>query len=259
MLVALTVSLLIVTAPRAQALVKRTAESEVQTGQWFSVAVVRCRADERVVSGGYRLDPDSGNSPAASRAKGRRAWTVTAFESDFIAYALCTHRYKPAKVAETVAFGDSSHATAVTATCERGERAISGGFQFSELALRGPVYSSRPTGKQGWSIVAYSDNADLDLKGWAYCVPDQGGITIRRASRRVPPVASRTVVAKCRSNEARLSGGWTVRPRPDPINTAGPNPYFSEAYPRAQRAFLVTATNYSNMAGRISAITVCAK
>src|SRR5687768_4718187 len=107
-LVALTVSLLIVTAPRAQALVKRTAESEVQTGQWFSVAVARCRADERVVSGGYRLDPDSGNSPATSRAKGKRAWTVTAFENDFIAYALCTRRYKPAKVAETVAFGDSS-------------------------------------------------------------------------------------------------------------------------------------------------------
>ncbi len=70
-LVTATLSLLIATAPGAQALDRRTAESELK-GNGFAVAVAECRDDERVVSGGYHLGDGSSDTPIVSRAKGEQ-------------------------------------------------------------------------------------------------------------------------------------------------------------------------------------------
>jgi hypothetical protein len=252
------VSVFITNVAGANALVKRTAESEVQPNG-FSVALAECQADERVVSGGYRLPPGDSDTPITSRAKGNRAWTVVAQESGFTAFALCSKQIKPREVAETVGFKnpDNGRGTPATAKCGRDERVISGGFQFSEPIDNSPVFRSRPTDGRSWSVLALSELGDSDLKVLAYCVDDLSGVAVRKESVQVPSDEIKTVEAKCKSAETRLSGGWTVSPRPDWNNADGPDTFFSEAFPTAKEGFQTTAINFSAVAGRISSIAVC--
>jgi len=258
-LVAATLSLLIATAPGAQALDRRSAESELKSNG-FSVAVAECRDDQRVVSGGYSLDEGSSDTPIVSRAKGERAWTVTAQEDSFTAYALCSKNIGVKEVAKTVGFKntDRGSGTAASAKCPREKRVISGGFKFSTLVSNSPVFRSRPTDKRSWSVLALSEESDSKLKVLAYCVPDRGGVSTRKDSTQVGPSEVGTVEPKCKSSETMLSGGWTVSPRPDWNNEDGPDTFFSSAYPAAQQSFVATAINFSDVAGRISGYAICA-
>lgn len=252
-------SFLTATASGAHALDKRTAESEVR-GNGSSVAVAECRDNERVVSGGYRLDDGSSDTPTTSKAKGERAWTVTAQQTGFTAYALCSRRIRVTDVAETVGFRGtgSGRGTAASARCASDKRVIAGGFQFSEPIGNSPVFRSRPTDARTWSVLALSEADESKLKVLAYCVDDRGGISVRKDSAEIGANEVRTVEPKCRSSETRLSGGWTVNPRPDWNNDEGPDTFFSSAYPGAQETFVATAINFSSVAGTISGFAVCA-
>lgn len=259
MLTGAMLSFLTATASGAQALEVRIAESEVQ-GNGFSVAVAECRDNERVVSGGYRLEDGTSDTPTTSKAKGERAWTVTAQKTGFTAYAVCSRRIRTTDVAETVGFRGtgSGRGTAAAAKCASGKRVIAGGFQFSEPVGNSPVFRSRPTDGRTWSVLALSEADESKLKVFAYCVDDRGGISIRRDSAQIAAGEIETVEPKCRSGETRLSGGWTVNPRPDWNNEEGPDTFFSSAYPGSQDSFLATAINFSAVAGRITGFAVCA-
>lgn len=254
-----TLVLLFATAPGAQALERVTATSELQ-GNGFSTATAECDGTERVVSGGYQVTPGSSDTPVISKAKGERAWTVTAKEAGFTAYALCSKRINVQEVAKTVDFGSTSQGsgTPASARCPRGKRAIAGGFKFSTLVGNSPVFRSRPTDSRTWSVLALSEDEASKLKALAYCVPDRGGVSTRKDSTQVGTIESGSVEPKCRSGETLLSGGWTVSPRPDWQNESGPDTFFYSAYPAAQRRFVASAINFSDVAGKITGLAICA-
>ena len=212
------------------------------------------------MSGGYHLGDGSSDTPIVSTAKGERAWTVTAEEDNFTAYALCSKNIGVKEVAETVGFKSTNQGsgTAASAKCPSEKRVISGGFEFSTLVSNSPVFRSRPTDQRSWSVLALSEDSDSKLKVLAYCVPDRGGISTRKDSTQIGANQVRTVEPKCKSSETMLSGGWTVSPRPDWDNEDGPDTFFSSAYPAAQQSFVATAINFSAVAGRISGFAICA-
>ncbi len=256
-------SLLISTAPSAHALAKRSAESQPQNA--LEVATANCRAGERVVSGGYRLDdPRQSDTPTTSRAAGKRGWLVKTPGEEFTAYALCSKQLKLTRAAAVVRVDSTDNrGKQATAKCARGSRAVSGGFQFSKTIGNSPIYRSKPAGKRGWQVLGVADvfpaNA-LRLKVIAYCLEDAGQLVRRTDTEPAPDSADTyTTVATCRAGEELLSGGWTQTPRPDFDNALGPDIFFGLAHPRSRNKFAAGGPNFSAVAGQVGAIAICAK
>jgi hypothetical protein len=251
---ALAVSVLAACVPAApaDALVKRSdGGEEIGGGQWQAVA--QCRQGERVVSGGYATA--TGSSITESRAKGKREWVVES-NNDLRAFALCSRRLEVSRKSNLSAMTDDTSGTVAKARCARGARAVSGGFRFSGAVGDSPVFRSRPVGRRGWSVRAF-DSA-LDITAYAYCLRDAPELRIRSGTLEIAAGATESAQVACRRGEELLGGGWSVSPKPDWNNNAGPDTFYHRATRFGARTWKVSATNFGQP-GRIQPIAICAK
>jgi hypothetical protein len=116
---------------------------------------------------------------------------------------------------QTTTVSPGTVGTAV-ATCPRGWRAVSGGFQTSPLDLIGGtdflvVHASRSTSPRRWLVAAAQlGSGNGTLTALAYCRQVPAGVQVRSAGKTVPAVggASRTAKAVCPRGTRALGGGF---------------------------------------------------
>jgi hypothetical protein len=145
-----------------------------------TAAVAKCKRGETVLSGGFSSPGDDQVAfPVESRRLSKREWGVT--WSPFVpmsltAYAVCQKdAKKPAQATASISSIDNGGNGTATATCPKGTRVISGGFDQPDFAPPGtgilaPVDSLK-AGKRGWRVTAhnYGPAPADELVAYAYC------------------------------------------------------------------------------------------
>jgi hypothetical protein len=147
-------------------------------------ATAKCKQGTKVLSGGFEGQAVNGAfiQPYESRKDGGRKWTVSAgnyqgSSGTLTAYAFCADEHGlKTKSASTTKLAQSPGT--VSAKCEKGQRAVSGGFDnpdfgpdfFSDPQVT--PYTSMRVGKRQWTVSAFAFGiGGGTLTAYAYCEP----------------------------------------------------------------------------------------
>jgi hypothetical protein len=98
----------------------------------------------------------------------------------------------------------------VTATCRRGEKAVSGGFAADEIASPGPVLVLVRSLKQGgrkWTVSAYNSGNEGDLTAYVYCHEGKG-VKTREVEGTLDSAEVDSVEARCKRKQTLVGGGF---------------------------------------------------
>jgi hypothetical protein len=147
----------------------------------------------------------------------------------------------------------------VTAKCEKGTKAVSGGFEseFESPPVTSPfleVNESQRVGRRGWVTSALNDgSSEGELASFAYC----RGQKLTRVADTVPaPVGDFiTATAKCPRGTKVISGAFEG----SPIDLVGTTPvlYISESRRATKRTWEASAHSNGNEDGELTAIAYC--
>jgi hypothetical protein len=167
---------------------KKTTTVPVEAAEQGSATLeVKCKRGEKVVSGGYEI-PDfevvNGNYEFegyayASRKLGGRKWTVSALNYGeepvtLDAFAYCREAGGVKAESETATIEEAA-VGAATASCERGQRVISGGFENTNFGPTGTdpqvvPLSSAKTGQRSWTAAGWNEGGGAGtFTVYAYC------------------------------------------------------------------------------------------
>jgi hypothetical protein len=245
------------TAARAPtvASVTKTAAANDQT-----VVQAKCPRGKAPVSGGYELDIN--NSFAANSAEGidldRKRWSLTtnAFgePARVTSFAYCSPRGRDVKFrSDRIELGTGESAT-LTATCNRGEKVLSGGYAFVSSGLAaGLIEGSFRADSRSWSI--HGINAGTNqvlLLAFANCTAKRKvpRLTAVRKSVRFNDEGTTTATANCGRHRYALSGGFRI---------PGNSPELALLSRRVgSRGWRVKAGGLSGRDDNLTALTYCA-
>lgn len=248
--------MLLFIAPNAWALTKVTAETVEASpgGEWVGKAT--CPQGSNVVSGGFSGPSES--DAVVNRRAGNRGWLVKGQDTSeaMAVYAYCSRGLEPSVESRSgpLDFEGTGEGRAA-ARCPKGKVAVSGGWEFAETAGNQTVYTSLGGGRS-WKLSAASGDSPR-ITAFAYCLRDRGFI-VRENARHVDPNSDLDpIVARCRRGEELLGGGFKTTPKPDYDNSTGPDTFFSTSRRNGARGWQVSATNYSEVGGRVTTAAVC--
>jgi hypothetical protein len=147
-----------------------------------------------------------------------------------------------------------------TATCKKGTRVVSGGFDApgSEAAGDTPrnlAFLSERTGKRGWT--AGARNVETEAGDWivfAHCSDSLPKLKAKTATVTVPGDEAETATAKCPKGGEAVSGGFVAQ---DEATDDDPFPYESRRV--GKRKWEVGARNFRPDPVQLTAIAYCAK
>jgi hypothetical protein len=158
---------------------------------------------------------------------------------------------------ETVEVDPGENGSA-TATCKRGTKAVSGGFEaeydgdFSPFLLPS---ESRKLGGREWTSAAYNTSAESsDLTSFAYCRDQK--LRTKSATESVDSSDLDSVTARCKRGEKAFSGGFAA----EEIDLAAPTtPVFlpTQSLKQGKREWTVSAYNAGNDEGDLTAYVHC--
>jgi hypothetical protein len=188
-------------------------------------ATAQCEKGTKAISGGFEgeigiVNPsDPFVIPYMSRRDGGRKWTSAGmnFEDpgDITSFAYCRdQKVKTADASTTMAAFDES-ATA-TATCPRGTKAISGGFDNPDFAFNefvGPGIfptASQKLGKRRWTVSATNVGNDSgELNASVNCREGKGLRTVEDTTF-INEAGLHTATAECQRRQRVISGGFEI-------------------------------------------------
>jgi hypothetical protein len=160
------------------------------------------------------------------------------------------------KSSKTVEVSSGAHGSA-TARCDRGTRAVSGGFSIDWITggpTPFPDQSSR-TGRRGWTTegINFGFGTSGNLTTYAYC--REGKIASRTVSREIGPGGTGTVTARCARGMRAVSGGFNA----DEFTGAPDDPRFYIGVSRKvrRRAWEVGAANTGSVPGDLTVRINC--
>jgi hypothetical protein len=233
-----------------------------------------CPRGKTAVSGGYSTapyDPTYTNSqiyPSGSFKVGSRGWKEFAYQvggasGDFTDHVYC--RRGPALVTRSAtATVVSGGINSATATCPRGRKVVSGGFNspgYSDDFTGASVqpYAFHKFGARGWLVREINFGAtDGSFVAFAYCA--DRGVQVRTAVTMIQPYpATGSATASCAAGERVISGG-SKTPVFDPTTT-GPIPG-AQIFPYESRrtgrgAWTIRGENYGLTDGILRAFAYC--
>jgi hypothetical protein len=173
-------------------------------------------------------------------------------------FALGGKKLKTKSATTTVAADENGSATA---TCKRGTKAVSGGFE-TEFSLPPvnfpfiPAYVSRREGARAWTSSGFNDgDSDGDLTSFAYCRDQK--LTAVTDTVAAPVGQFATAAATCPRRTRVISGGFAG----SPIDLVGTTPvlYISESRRATKRTWEASAHSNGNEDGELTAIAYCGK
>lgn len=259
-----TSAIFLVAAPSALGLSTVKVDGHPVVGGEAIAGVAKCKPGQRVISGGF-VAPNTGAAVAVNRAKGKRGWKVLAFNIDSLSVrAHCSKTLKPLTKKKQISF-EGHDQRGSKAKCPGSTSVASGGWQYAEHTDNSPVYTSKPLRGSAWKVYAASDAASTDaITAYAYCLKHVK-LKVRSASRsigtdsvgRAAGPGDRTARTSCKHGETRYGGGFATSPKPDFSNTSGPDTFFNVAAGSGARGWKVSAHNYSQVAGKLTAIAIC--
>ena len=220
-------------------------EATITPGTTGSV-IAYCPAGTRAISGGFTA-PDFDTQGTAtvrfgSMRTGKRNWQVDAAglgpnAGRIVAHAYCQKPPQGIRIVRATAPIGVQSVAGVTATCRRGEQAISGGFTSPGFALdngqHAIVLSSYRSNRRSWYVQAFNftfDEANPTQPGtisaYAFC-RRKGGPAVSAhpvdvAVGEGDPI--KTVDANCPPDTWAISGGFDahITPLTDGFSAAGP-------------------------------------
>jgi hypothetical protein len=243
-----------------------------------ATATAKCKRGEKVVSGGFDADFDSNDTTVVlfeSRKTGGRKWTASAGNRDTGSAQLNTFAYcseslgglKTRSAQTTIPesfFPDASSGTA-TATCKKGERVVSGGFDgpYDPTAASGVIlpYESRKQGRRRWTVSAtsYGQGAGT-LTALAYCSESVGRLKTKSRSTTLPAGKGfdiDSVSAQCKQGQKVISGGFDSEFGSDFFSEPQILPFVSRKH--GGRKWTVVAFDNAFGSGDLTAYAYCWK
>jgi hypothetical protein len=194
-------------------------ESETVELNGTTSATAECQGKRKAVSGGFA--PESLGVPISRSSKaGKRGWTAEglAFKLDLTVYAYCSRKGKNPSTTSAETTVPGNEIRSVTASCQPGTKAVSGGFFGENGFILSPevrVNESRKTGGRSWTVTGGNGGfADGDLIAYVNC---RGGKGLKSRSKTTniagatgmeadPPGS---VTAKCKKGTRAISGGFS--------------------------------------------------
>jgi hypothetical protein len=271
------IAALTLAVPGAASGLKTKSKSVEVAGTEVASPTAKCKRGQRPLSGGFAAPvfDSSFVEPAIllyeSIKAGRRGWRVSgqnagAAPGTLTAYAYCA-RHKALKKSSAAAAVDSGDLDTQTASCKRGQRVVSGGFDSPDFDptdsfLAGIVaHESRRTKPGSWTVSALNNASsgtdERTLEVHAYC---RGGTRIKTSTRTAevapyPDVA--TATAKCKRGQRAIAGGFD-NPEFDPLGL-GPFMRIHESRKIGGRKWTVSGFNLGLGAGTLEAYVHCEK
>jgi hypothetical protein len=208
----------------------RSSTTTIAAGEG-GAATATCKRGAKAVSGGFEteffgVDTNFPFIPAeSSRRSGPREWTSSGYnngngEGDLTSFAYCrAQKIKSTSATVTIPVGQFETATA---TCPRGTRVISGGFEADPIIPGGGdtpvlrVSESQKVGNRSWEASAFSNgNLEGDLTAYVYC-RDGKRLKTKQASatltQKTPDMDFKDIEARCKRKQRVVSGGFTSPP-----------------------------------------------
>jgi hypothetical protein len=195
-------------------------ESETFELNGITSGTAECQGKRKTVSGGFA--PQSLGVPISRSSKaGKRGWTAEgfAFKLEMTVYAYCARKGKKPTTESAETTVPVGEIRSVTASCEPGTKAVSGGF-FGQLGGIGSVpdvrvHESRKTGVRDWTVSAGNRGGfEGDLIAYVNC---RGGKGLKSRSKSITldgatgmqADPSGSVTAKCKRGTRAISGGFS--------------------------------------------------
>jgi hypothetical protein len=254
----------------------KSASVTVDANETASIAA-KCKRGTNVVSGGFSapVTPNTSEGPqifpTASTKAGKRRWTASGFndassdEGELIAHAYCRAQAKRLETESESTTIDFLEANTLTATCEPGRRAVSGGFEGDNAPSEGffLVHSSHRTDARTWSAtgVNFGLATDADFSVFVHCLKGGKRLTTESASTSVPEnvgddYGAAAATAKCPKGRQAVSGGFEGSPFGDSAGDVFP--HISRKV--GGRRWKVEAVNSnSGASGTLTAYVYCEK
>ena len=159
-------------------------------------------------------------SPGLQRSAGR---SVTL-------QVVCGPRLGPVSSPHSTVFVGPGQTRTATATCPRGNRLLSGGFQRTNFVTRGGNYvtESRASSDRSWQVSGSAfGNFGGELTAIAYCLRSRGTIVSQASSETYLPVnqSATTTTPACPPGATMVGGGFATMPSgPALVSSAHFNP-----------------------------------
>jgi hypothetical protein len=207
-----------------------------------------------------------------SRKAGRRGWTTEgfAFKLDLTVYAYCARKGKNPSTTSAETTVPVGEIRSVTATCEPGAKAVSGGF-FGEIAGIGTVevrvHESRRTGARSWTVSGGNQgNRAGELIAYVNC---RGGKGLKARSKTTT-IAGATgmqddesgfATAKCKKGTRAVSGGFSGLVNESFLanDDSGPGVIASISRRAGGRKWETEALNIGGESGELTGYVYCQK
>jgi hypothetical protein len=248
-----------------------TTSSETVTLDGETSVTAECPGKRKAVSGGFA--PELLGVPVSRSSKaGKRGWTAegVGFKSQLTVYAYCSRTGKNPSTESTETNIPESEIRSVTASCQPGTKAVSGGF-FAEYGfLLSPevrVSESRKTDARDWTVtggnLGFGDGA---LIAYANCRAGKGlksrsKTTTIAGATGMQADQSGSVTAKCKRGTRAISGGFSGQ-----INEAfldmpdtGPGVIPSLSRRVGGRRWETGAVNFGGESGELTSYVYCQK
>ena len=228
------------------------------------VATAKCGTGEHVISGGYKTtDAVDVGSAVVSRAVHGTGWTVQYFPNNtdtLTTYAYCASKGAAVSKHEaTVATEIDFANTTVTAACASGQTLVSGGYALSPSTPFSPTFTDAASAHR-WKVTLVDRGAEggtpATLAAFAYCMRGVK-VKVRSSTGSTPANRTGSATATCHRKEALLAGGYNTTPKPDYLESTGPNSFYSASYRSAKRSWTAIAHNNSTVPGKITAYAYC--
>jgi hypothetical protein len=201
----------------------KAASTTVVSGDVGS-ATAQCEQGTKAISGGFEgefgtIDDPPSVIPYMSRRDGGRKWTSAGFNfddpGDITSFAYC--RDQKVKTADgstgMPAYADSATATA---TCPKGTKAISGGFDnpdfgYNEFVGPGifPV-ASQKLGKRSWTVSGGNIGNDSGVLEASVNCSEGKGLKTAEDNNFLDEPGIHTATAQCKRHQRVISGGFEI-------------------------------------------------
>ncbi len=199
-----------------------------------ATAVATCKARQGVVAAGFDapgFNPSNGAAAVArlsSKRLGKRRVQTRGFNfgesaGKIVSLGYCSMLGRRVKVASNRSFVSPGSAEAVVASCPRGSKVVSGGFDAPGFSRQnGPrvlALTSKRVGKSRWRVEGFNIPGESGgsppqgdgpgvLISYAYCVRRGPALVTRPKRVKVPPGGFRAAVVRCPRGTRALSGGF---------------------------------------------------
>jgi hypothetical protein len=190
----------------------------------------------------------------------RRSLVLAATAVAMIAGVTAAAAGKRLKIASETISVAPGQTLSVEASCKKGTKAVSGGFETESDGDFDPfleVNRSQRSGRRGWISEAFNGSDEAgDLTSFAYC---RRGKTLTREADTVPsPIGEFvTATAECPPRTRVISGGFAG----SPTDAVGDTPvlYISESRRASKRTWEVSAHGNGNEPGELTSVAYCGK